>query len=380
MSCSMTPHLIIRCDASPEIGVGHVLRCLAFAGLWPDPEKVLFISDLGGAELAGRIRGAGHTLLELGQSGDKKNDVSWLDIAGGDIRPEDSSLLLDGYHFDSALQKRLRPLVKKLIVWDDYNHLVEYHAHIILNDGPGFQAQDYNAPANTLFLLGPEYILLRPEFLDHAASRGRDLVPRAANILLSFGGADPKGFSLEALRFLSQRGALPQMTEGNLPALHIKVVAGAAYARLPELKKLADELNCGPQPDKAVMLTRHIRRETEREAEQVVEILHNVSDMPALMLWADLALGAAGGTAFELCYLGVPQLLCVASENQRAVANWLAVEGAARVIQSFAELPLEEFRTFLDDVSLRQGMSRAAMSLVDGLGRERLRRFILELC
>lgn len=378
------PRLLIRCDSSPEIGVGHVLRCLAFASLWPDPAKVTFISDLGGAELAGRIREAGHKLLELTPRGSEnaaseacrqfENPESWLgqknylETAPG---AEDSILLLDGYHFSSALQKQMRPLVKKLIVWDDCNHLAEYHAHIILNDGPGFQARDYQAPAGTIFLLGPEYILLRPEFLAQTGARGREAAPVADKILISFGGADPRALSLEALRFLLRflfHPSQPGFGEA-VPALQVKVVAGAAYGRLSELRELAAELN-----------RRGRLAGTSGQAKHSVEILHNVSDMPGLMLWADLALGAAGGTAFELCYLGVPQLLCVAAENQRAVARWLTGNGAARPVESFERLPAEEFLGLLRDKAGRQAMSRAALRLVDGRGRERLRRFITELC
>ncbi|MEB3735155.1 glycosyltransferase [Halopseudomonas pachastrellae] len=106
-----------------------------------------------------------------------------------------------------------------------------------------------------------------------------------------------------------------------------------------------------------------------------VTVLVDVSDMASLMAQADLAIGAAGATAWERCCLGLPTLMAVLADNQRLVAEGLRAAGAVQLLPAVnslaASLPdlLEEL--VADPEQLRQ-MSRRAAALVDGGGARRV--------
>ena len=75
------------------------------------------------------------------------------------------------------------------------------------------------------------------------------------------------------------------------------------------------------------------------------QVMVGVNDMAQLMADSDLAIGAAGATAWELCCLGVPTILVVLSDNQQKVARSLNLAGASmciaqneNVIERVAEL------------------------------------------
>jgi spore coat polysaccharide biosynthesis predicted glycosyltransferase SpsG len=103
------------------------------------------------------------------------------------------------------------------------------------------------------------------------------------------------------------------------------------------------------------------------------EVLVDVQDMARLMTSSDLVIGAGGSSSWERCCLGVPSLMFVLAENQKANAQDLQAAGAVRVLSNCTELP--EILCRLSSphgTSELQAMSKAAAALTDGLGAMRV--------
>jgi RimJ/RimL family protein N-acetyltransferase len=98
--------------------------------------------------------------------------------------------------------------------------------------------------------------------------------------------------------------------------------------------------------------------------------------MAELMRDCDLAIGAAGATSWERCCLGLPTILIVLAENQRAGAAALSASGAAHKVGNVGEIGAA-LRLFLDDANRLSRMSAAAFAITDGLGTERVVRSML---
>ena len=60
-----------------------------------------------------------------------------------------------------------------------------------------------------------------------------------------------------------------------------------------------------------------------------VELAVDAVDVPARMAWADLAVAAAGGSAWELARVGTPQIAIVLADNQRPAGRALGEQGLA---------------------------------------------------
>ena len=112
-------------------------------------------------------------------------------------------------------------------------------------------------------------------------------------------------------------------------------------------------------------------------------LLIGVSDMANLLVDMDVAIGAAGGSVWERCCLGLPSLLLSIAENQKPAAAALAKAGIAINLGDFDEHGWGEELLFNLE-RLRSGskisqLNDLAASLVDGRGAMRVVESIFKL-
>ena len=105
----------------------------------------------------------------------------------------------------------------------------------------------------------------------------------------------------------------------------------------------------------------------------------DVENMAEIMAESDLAIGAAGATAWERCCLGLPSIMVVLADNQRLIASKLVQACAALllIIPEDGDLkPLLE-PTTLEPEALTQ-MSLNAAGITDGHGLQRVLEILIK--
>lgn len=279
--------ILIRADASPAMGTGHVMRCLALAlAAQARGCDVLLAGRVEVGWVAERVR-AEIAFQPLSGPVPNFENATELEVFAKAQKPD--AVILDGYHFGLDCQKAIRAAGFRLLMIDDYQHLPEYSADILLNQNLGAEELDYQGDI-ALKLTGPKYALLRPEFAAARKAAERRACPeQPERLLLTLGGGD---FSAHLER-LAPAFNLPQ-----LAGMTLNVLAG----RMSSEKVKVALANCPGR----------------------VNILHGVDDMPGLLLESDLAVTAGGSTCWELCCLGVPFLTVKVAENQQIVVRELA--------------------------------------------------------
>jgi RimJ/RimL family protein N-acetyltransferase len=94
--------------------------------------------------------------------------------------------------------------------------------------------------------------------------------------------------------------------------------------------------------------------------------------MPELMAWADVAISAGGSTCWELAFMGLPSILLVLAENQRAIAQKLATLNQAINLgwhqDVKAQSIYERLFTLLQSPAQRINMIEVSQQIVDGEG------------
>jgi len=334
--------LLIRTDASEVIGTGHVMRCIALAQAWmARGGRATFALATCASGLDARLQSEGLEVIYLPvKPGSTDDAVHTVDLAQQlDVR----WIVVDGYHFSADYQRVIKAAGVRLLFVDDYGHAEHYYADLVLNQNSYASKELYASrePYSRL-LLGTHYTLLRREFWPWRGWQ-RAIPAVARKILVTLGGSDSGNVTftvLQALRRLKQ------------PDLEIRIVAGPA------------------NPHRYVLL-----EEVER-VPGAMHLLTQVTDMPELMAWADLAVSAAGSTCWELAFMGVPLVAIIVADNQQYIAESMAQANVALNAGWYTDLSSVALAAAVTNLlaapDMRRRMSDRGRMLIDSLGAQRV--------
>jgi UDP-2,4-diacetamido-2,4,6-trideoxy-beta-L-altropyranose hydrolase len=353
-------HVAFRVDASLNIGAGHVMRCLALAdALYERGVHCTFICRPQPGQLMDLINQRGHQVISLPAlfgsyeptfgapvhaawlGADWVRDAAESSQALAQLRPD--WLVVDHYALDGQWEQALRPYCKQLMVIDDLADRL-HDCDILIDQNLGRFADEYRrlTPKGATLLTGTQFALLRPEFARlRPSSLLRREHPTFNRLLITMGGVDKNNMTGRVLSALDSC-VFPK-------GFQITVVMGSKAPWLEQIRA------------QAVLLR------------WPVQVLFGVSDMATLMAESDLAIGAAGGSAWERCCLGLPTLLLVLADNQKAGATALQNIGAALVVEHVKKIgSILNKLTSCDSLEQLSSMSRAAAEVTDGEGVNRV--------
>lgn len=363
--------IAFRADASIDIGTGHIMRCLTLAdALLQQGAECSFIcrEHTGNMVEAIRQRGFDVQVLPDSASQAEKSNLSvegdhaaWLgctweqdaEVCGQVLQAlQPDWVVVDHYALDARWQRAVSHLCKQIMVIDDLADR-PHACQLLLDQNLGREDADYKmlVPDDCHLMTGPTYALLRSEFAEwREKSLDRRGSGKIGNILISMGGGDKPNATGVTLSTLAD----------HVPAEldRVTVVVGANAPWLSEIQMMAKTL---PWP---------------------VDVRVNVSNMAELMSQADLSIGAAGGTSWERCCLGLPTLLVVLAENQRDGAAAMQASGAASVVGEVKDIPtqLPVLMSRLSQPAEVFGMSERARQVADGRGVERVVQELMDGC
>ncbi len=245
-------------------------------------------------------------------------------------------LIVDHYGLDHRWEQIIRPVVRHLMVVDDLAN--RSHDCDLLLDQNYYadMASRYDGlvPARTALLLGPEYVLLRPDF--RAARRA--LRPRngpVRRMIVFFGGTDPLNLTAPVLRGIEQLGRSD---------IAVDVVVGGGNPHRGEIEHFC---------------LQHAWAHYHCQ----------VSNMAELIAAADLGVGAGGAAMWERCALGLPTLTVVFADNQVRTTTDVAQTGAIAYLGWAQTLSDRDYARaigeFIDRPAERAAMADAALNLID---------------
>jgi len=284
--------ILFRADANPAIGTGDLVSLVYLADVF----------GKNGWEPGFMVRGYGDSLAICEKYG--LEDVSTIP-PGASLAEEEAAIreLVLGRGVDALfLEVTERPL-------SDYRGLPrEVFKGCVCFDGRIPEGMDlvvdWDVAANeffspgehpeTIFLLGPEFVFLPPEF-DMERVAARTYRPEPERILVSMGGADELDFTRVCAEALAALGVEAE----------VRFVLGPSYAGRRDLEAFLD--SSGMRHSLAV----------------------DVRDMFGEYLACDFAVGAGGLTSSELVASGTPCALVALYDHQVARCEYFGRQGLA---------------------------------------------------
>lgn len=337
---------VIRCDASPQVGLGHLVRCLALAATLRDEQSMgITVATREDATASRLIAADGHRHLVLPEDSAKgwdaleehlqrtRSDVLVLDLRDGvaperlaSLRAASGCLLVD---IDDPEAKRL---VCDLVFYPPVPQVKRM-------DWSGFTGQLH---------CGWDWIVLRRQFAMAFSPRQRSAaeLPR---LLVTMGGSDPAGMTLQAVRALR---LVPL-------AFHAVILAGPAFCHHSEL------------------------RQELRRVGYSHEVVNGTQDMAALMNSCDAALACFSVTAYELAALSLPAVYLSLSADHLESSTALVEKGLAISLGVCSEVDEGQIARAVEEILLdsdRRPREVAAQQRVcDGLGARRIAALIAQI-
>ncbi|MDQ0221215.1 UDP-2,4-diacetamido-2,4,6-trideoxy-beta-L-altropyranose hydrolase [Peribacillus cavernae] len=313
-------NVVIRTDASLEIGTGHVMRCLTLAKqLIREGVEVSFICRSFPGNSISFIQDQGfhvHTLPSLVN----QNHWQWMrnfwnqdaqetKLIIKSLNKKTDLLIIDHYELDAKWESELRSGVEHIMVIDDLADR-PHDCDLLLDQNYYFDMQNrYKGliPDQCIQLLGPDYVLLRDEFLSIDVEK-IDRDSNVNNILVFFGGTDPTGETLKTLQAVKDL---------SCSDIEYTVVVGVANPQKEQIEQICDQISN-------------------------VTFYCQVNNMAELMVKADLAVGAGGTTSWERCFLALPSITVIVANNQTELSEAVAEKGAMYCLGTSTEVTAKD--------------------------------------
>ncbi|MCK5451207.1 MAG: UDP-2,4-diacetamido-2,4,6-trideoxy-beta-L-altropyranose hydrolase [Candidatus Omnitrophica bacterium] len=325
--------VLIITEGGRDIGFGHVTRCLSLYEAFGRRDivpKFLVNSDNSVKDALRDIECDVYDWLE-------HRDTLMEDLKKTRIA------IIDSYMADISLYRMVSELVKVSAYVDDMQRL-KYPKGTVLSWSLSEENNDCVEKDGVNWLTGERYAPLRRDFYE---IEKKIIKKNIQNILITFGGTDPKNMSSKILSLLKEK----------YPDISKKVVIGKAFKNIKEIEDIQDD-------------------RTE------LVYFPEAARMKELMLDADIAISAGGQTLFELARVGVPTITLCTVDNQLNNIETLKNTGFLEHVITLDNV--EKLVDIIDNIGIsfsyekRKMQSKLGRKLVDGKGGDRIVEFLMK--
>lgn len=344
----MSLKVLIRVDASPKIGAGHVVRCAALAEyIRVKGGEVLFVCHSSNLFFVQQFI-PDFSILALSSEIGSYEEIQEL---SSKLTTYYRFFLIDHYSIGEEYEQKVRSFADFTLVFDDYPHR-NHFCDILVDQTLERQAKEYQSLVNKncQLLLSSTYAVVSQKFFDHQARSldyRRKKNYQIEHVLVSVGATDPQNYTLTVLQGLSKIAF-----QGT-----VSVLLADFAPHIDTLKKYDSSLN--------------------------VQFLLSPNNIAEHLAQADLVVGAAGSSTWERSCLAVPTITLLVAENQKGIVDGLFSRDIHDIIDCIESFDvtcfLRMFNKYISSAEYTQSVSRKFYGICDGLGGHRVYSQMIQL-
>ena len=316
----------IRADGNQQIGLGHLVRCLAMAQMLKDDYAIVFFCLDIPEELREELKENGFKCIRITK---EESFISQIN--------SDTIVILDGYHFNTNYQRKVKNKAFKLVCIDDL-HDKKFFADLIINHSPGINPTDYSAEHYTKYALGTEFAILRPSFIDAAKTNRK--ITKIDTAFVCFGGSDQFNLTFKTTLALLKISQIKK----------INVVVGGAYDN-PNIFEL-------------------------EKTNPKIQLYKNLSEKELILVMqeSNLAIVPSSNILFEIMAAKTPFIIGYYINNQKPFYNYLIQNSFAQGLGYFLTKTVQEIYKLIEDLLIEKTalLSNRTNALIDGKSPERI--------
>lgn len=347
----------IRVDAYPEIGYGHLKRCLVVAGRLRERGKEVFFLLVGDLAASAEIKKAGFDLVETPKETsfleqinaielyDYKNiGITIIDIAHKRAIQDSEGLAL---YLKKLTNKSFTVFIDSFGAQSARENISKLFCNILVSPYAGEQKS--TKQINHTELLGVDYFVLDMAYQNYRKKNIRKLANR---ILITCGGSDLNSISSKILSTLNSDKKI---------TLDIKVIVGSGFSS--ELNKILLKLT--------------------KNSPHNVDLVLSPDDLSSEMSWCDIAISTSGLTKYELAATGTPAILISIDSSHDAVNQHFTSEKSVLDLGDVKNVSdvklLNSVWKLLENKNERERQSLVGQNFINANGTDNLIEEILKI-
>ena len=330
--------ILFRVEATPELGSGHLMRCLALAEKFRQLISNVYITFITSSNaVSEQVKSYDYKLINLPSSKNMVEEIGYYEkYLKKAIFITDISDISEGY------LKTLKKKVCLLVSIDDSSDTV-FYSDILIN--PNLNPSiNHSYSSRTQYYSGAKYIILKKAFEKYAVKKKR-LRRGVKSLFICFGGSDRNNITKKIVNMIREMD------------VNITVVIGIMYPYYNELVKDIKE---------------HVNIQIKRNAHNMDELIYD----------ADLAIISGGTLLYETCAIGTPAIVICQNREQNRESEFFAENNATINLGIFDNINEDTARNTIlklnSDYGTRQLLSKNAKQLIDGRGADRIVNIILK--
>jgi spore coat polysaccharide biosynthesis predicted glycosyltransferase SpsG len=333
--------IVFRCDASPDIGLGHLIRCLAVAKELQKQNQIIFATTKD--DMISYIKEVGFRIIFKEKDETEEKYLKRLNnIIYSNIVVIDKKYLYSIESLNDFKQNNIRIVMLDNICpgLSECDEIIFPNAHLDKNVLKKYLLAERINQVKT----GPEYIILRDEILALKEKFNNNL-HNPLKIIVTTGGTDPEGVLLKLI---------PWLKEMNLKA-NILILIGQAFKYKNELEKIIINL-----PDNFKVLPYSL--------EEFIKV--------------DIVICTFGVSIYEMIYLQIPTI-CI-SHNRENTQSTKILKERYNIFEDLgyyekitSKILYSAITKLLNDKKYHKNILKRFENLIDGKGAYRVGQIII---